>query len=111
LGHTVVVVYRPVAGREDALLDLVHAHVPALRALGLATDAPPVILRSPANGNLVEIFDWVSEEAVQRAHSMPEVIAMWDAFDVVCDFLKLAQLAEAETLFAHFERVEHPPLG
>ena len=105
MGHTVMVIYRPVAGREDELLKLVREHVPRLRALGLATDTEPTLLRSPSNGNILEIFDWLSAEAVEAAHAHPEVIAMWDAFDVVSDFLPLQQLAEASDLFPHFERL------
>ena len=106
MGHTVIAIYRPVKGREDDLLELVRRHVPILRDLGLATDTPVLALRSRENGVILEIFDWMSEDAVKRAHETAEVIALWDDFDVVSDYLALKSLAEAESLFPHFERVD-----
>jgi quinol monooxygenase YgiN len=104
MAHTVIAVYRPKPDSADALRDLIRTHVPRLRALGLATDAPVTLLRSPEDGTFLEIFDWRDEAAVATAHEHPEVLKMWEEFGALCEFAPLADLAEATQLFPHFER-------
>jgi uncharacterized glyoxalase superfamily protein PhnB len=99
--RTVIACYRPRPGQEAALTALVHAHVPALRALGLATDRAPYTLRA-ADGTVVEVFEWSSVDAITRAHELPQVQAMWAAFGAACEHVKVSQLAESQSLFAEF---------
>ncbi len=103
--ETVIALYKPKPGREEALLKLVRTHVPRLRELGLATQMEPVLLRSTKDGTLLEIFDWVDKAAVEAAHSNPEVGAMWTLFGNLCDFTSLGDLEESKVPFPHFERV------
>lgn len=105
MANTAIAIYRPKPGREADLRALLKTHVDQLRALGLATDAPTLTLRSPKDGTYLEIFDWVSPEAVEAAHTHPGVQPIWDAFGEVCDFGRPCDLAEAEAIFPHFERV------
>ena len=100
MGDLVIVAYRPKPGSGAALEALVRDHVPRLRRLGLATDRTPVFARA-RDGTLVEVFEW-REGAVDRAHGMPEIHAMWGEFAEVCDYLPLRDLAEAADLFATF---------
>lgn len=81
-------------------------HLKNLRSWGMATDAPSVLLRSRHDGSYLEVFDWVSKEVVDTAHKDPRVLAMWDAFGKVCDYVTLKDLKEAPEMFAHFDRVE-----
>ena len=99
--RSVIACYRPRPGQEAVLADLVRGHVPALRALGLATDRAPYAMRA-ADGTLVEVFEWASAAAIEAAHTHPEVQKMWDAFGAACESVKLAQLAETQKLFAEF---------
>ncbi|HPF15433.1 MAG: hypothetical protein H6830_10455 [Planctomycetes bacterium] len=101
----VIALYRPHPGKEEALLNLVRMHHGVLLDEGLATDEHPQVLKSQ-NGTLLEIFEWKDAEAVQAAHSNPAVLALWDAFSAVCDFVPLSSLPEAERPFPHFERVD-----
>lgn len=105
MAHTVIAVYRPHEGKGDALVELVKTHLPILREEGLATDRPSVVLRA-SDGTLLEIFDWVSGEAIETAQTNEAVQAMWEKFAAVCDFATLDSLPEAEKVFAHFERIE-----
>ena len=57
----------------EAVLELLHGHVPTLRRLGLATDRPTLLLRAPSEGVLLEIFEWRDGEAARTAHEAPEV--------------------------------------
>ena len=102
LPRPVIACYRPKAGQEAALLDLVRGHVPALRRLGLVTDRAPYCMRA-ANGTLVEVFEWASAKAIEAAHENPEVHRIWAAFGAACSYVKLSELAEAQQLFAEFE--------
>lgn len=104
MAHTVIAVYRPHEGKADELLALVKTHLPTLRQEGLATETPSVVLRA-SDGSLLEIFDWVSGEAVEAAHTNEAVQKMWEEFAAVCDFATLDSVGEAEKVFAHFERV------
>jgi hypothetical protein len=104
MAYTVIAAYRPKPGQATELLALVREHLPILRKQGLATEAPPVVLRA-TDGTLLEIFDWVSEEAVARAHESPEVLALWERFGAACDYVKLGELTEATKLFPDFERI------
>ena len=99
--RAVIACYRAKPGQEATLLALVREHVPALRRLGLATQRAPYSLQA-ADGTLVEVFEWSSAKAIEAAHQHPEVHRMWDAFGKACTYVKLSQLAEAQTLFAEF---------
>jgi len=105
MGYLVIAVYRPKPGKDTELLALVRDHLPALRAEGLATERAPVVLRAEG-GRLLEIFEWASKEAVDRAHTNPAVLALWERFGAVSEYARLADLKEAGELFAHFEIVD-----
>jgi len=99
--RSVIVCYRPRPGHEAALLALLRSHVPTLQRLGLATDRAPLAMQA-ADGSFVEVFEWASAAAIEAAHTHPEVHRMWAAFGATCDIVRLAQLAEAQNLFAEF---------
>jgi hypothetical protein len=105
MGRVVVVAYRPREGAEARLMELIRDHVPILRGEGLATDREPLVLKA-ADGTLLEIFEWSTAEAIDRAHSNPAVLAMWPKFAEVCDYTPLAGLDECRGLFATFDPVE-----
>lgn len=104
-GVCVIVAYRPKAGEEAKLLELVRNRVPTLRREGLVTDRAPTIMRS-RDGTIVEVSEWKSREAIEAAHKNPNVLAMWDKFFALCDCVPLKTLPEAEEMFAGFEPVE-----
>jgi quinol monooxygenase YgiN len=103
-GIVVIVAYRPKAGKEAELLEVVRARVPALRKEGLVTDRAPVIMRAK-DGTIIEVSEWKSQQAIEEAHKNPRVLALWDKFFAVCDCVPLNTLAEAETMFAGFEPI------
>ena len=106
MGHiTVIVAYKPKPGKAEALKALTKTHVPRLRAENLATEREPFILEA-ADGTIVEVFEWLSAEAIQQAHSNPEVHKMWGEFAAVCDYTPLKDVSEAGNLFAEFGTVE-----
>jgi len=55
-----------------------------------------------SDGTIVEVFEWLSEEAIQSAHQNPEVQKMWSEYAAVCDYVPLNSLTEINDLFASF---------
>ena len=106
MGDMVVAAYRPRPGREADLLALIRAHVPDLRAWGLATARPSLVMVGEG-GVVVEVFEWV-EGAIARAHEHPKVQAMWASYAEVCDYVPLRELPEAAQLFAQFAPLDLP---
>lgn len=104
-GIIVIVAYRPKAGKEKELLELVRARVPTLRKEGLVTDREPAMMRA-RDGTIIEVSEWKSHEAIDAAHKNPNVLAMWEKFFALCDCVPLKTLAEAEEMFAGFMPVE-----
>jgi quinol monooxygenase YgiN len=108
-GIVCIVAYRPKAGHEAELLDLIRGRVPTLRKEGLVTDRVPVIMRAK-DGTIIEVSEWKSQEAIEAAHRNPRVLAMWDKFFAVCDCVPLKTVPESETMFAGFEPIPTPPV-
>ncbi len=100
MGDIVIVAYRPKPGCEAALAALATTHLPILRRLGFVTDRPEILMRGE-NGVVVEVFEW-KQGATARAHAHPEVLALWERYAAVCDYVPLSTLPEAASLFATF---------
>lgn len=105
MGVIVIACYRPLPGRDEELLEVVRGHVPALRALDLATEREPIVMRA-ADGTVIEVFEWSSEDAVKRAHEHPDVQALWRRFEAVCQWIAPAEVAELRKAFPHFHPVD-----
>ncbi|MBZ0202721.1 MAG: hypothetical protein K8I03_06870 [Ignavibacteria bacterium] len=101
MGIIVISSYKPKAGKDAELLEVVKSHVPILRELGLATERPVQIMRS-ANGTIVEVFEWTSPDAIKKAHETPRVHEMWKEFEAVCEYESLSNLDESKHPFSEF---------
>jgi hypothetical protein len=96
--------YKPRPGCENALLELVRDHLPPLRAQSLVTERAPIVMRA-ADGTIIEIFEWVSQEAIAGAHNNPAVLDLWKRFEAACWYATPANLAEFQNMFSHFEPI------
>ncbi|MDB5091361.1 MAG: hypothetical protein JWR09_5355 [Mucilaginibacter sp.] len=96
--------YKPKPGKAEALKELAKTHVPRLKKEGLVTDREAVIMES-ADGTIIEVFEWLSAEAITKAHSNPAVHQMWAEYAAVCDYVPLNSLGEASNMFAEFDAV------
>ena len=101
MGILVICSYKPKPGMESEARRLMAAHVPLLRAHGLITERA-VVRGAGKDGELVEIFEWESEEKSRAAPAIPEIAAHWKAMSEAMDFVPLASLPEAARPFAHF---------
>jgi len=104
LGSISVACYKPRAGCEKALIELVRNHLPPLRAEGLVTDRASIVMRA-ADGTIIEVFEWVSQEAIAGAHHNAAVIDLWKRFEAVCTYEIPSNIPEFQNMFAHFEPV------
>ena len=100
----VIVAYRPKSGKEADLLQLTREHVPLLRAEGLATDHPVTACQAK-DGTIVEVFEW-APGGVERAHSNPVVLKLWERYAAACEIVPLASLSEVSNMFASFTPLE-----
>jgi quinol monooxygenase YgiN len=105
MGVMVIAAYRPRAGKDARLMELMKEHVPILRGQGLATERPAYAMRS-VDGTIIEVFEWKSKEAIESAHTNPAVLKMWEQFGEACEYTPLIHVKEASDLFAGFEPIE-----
>lgn len=105
MGRVVIVRYKPKPGKASALKELTKTHVARLKKEGLVTDREPIISEA-ADGSIIEVFEWLSAEAIANAHNNPEVLKMWGEYAEVCDYAPLNTLDEAGNLFAEFSPVD-----
>lgn len=105
MGVIVIAMYRPKPGRDDALLACVRDHLPVLRQRGLITDRTPIVMRSE-NGTILEVFEWLNQDAIDRAHHDPEVGKLWARFNEACEYGTMSELPEVDRVFPGFVPVE-----
>jgi hypothetical protein len=85
---TVLCTYRVKRGKEAEFREVLAAHWPTLRGLGLMTDAPPPQYRYTEQDDapvFVEIVTWVDGEAAMRAYDHPEAMAIWERLDALTE--------------------------
>ena len=93
--------YKPKTGKSAALKELMKTHLERLKKEGLVTDRQSIIMEA-ADGTIVEVFEWLSAEAIQNAHTNPAVLQMWGEYAEACDYVPIGSLAEAGDLFSGF---------
>ena len=105
MGNMVIALFRPKPEKAADLMACMRDHLPVLRAQGLATSRPSIVL-SATDGTLLEIFEWVSQAAIDAAHTNPAVLALWERYAASCDYVTLGDLKEAGCMFPGFALVD-----
>jgi len=98
----VIACYKPKPNKTAELRELMKTHLPRLKQEGLVTDRESIIMEA-ADGTIIEVFEWLSEEAIQNAHKNPAVLQMWGEYAEVCDYVPVGTVTEAGSLFSGFE--------
>lgn len=101
MGIIVIVGYKPKPGRERDLEGLMKTHYSILKGENLVTERDSVIARAK-DGTIIEIFEWVSSEAMQSAHENENVLAMWKQYENVCEYVPISKIPESSELFSGF---------
>lgn len=105
MGRMVIAAYRPHKGKDAELLKLAKEHLPILRSQNLVTDRPAYAMKA-ADGTIIEVFEWKSDDAIKAAHENPLILEMWKQYEQVCDYVSLSKVKESSDLFAGFEPIE-----
>jgi len=91
---TVLVTYRPRKGKEATFSRLLARHWPALKSAGLVAPGRPRLFRArdkrTGRRYYVELFAWRDARASDRAHRMPEVLAVWGPMEPLLESLEIA---------------------
>ena len=101
----VIACYRPKPGKNAELRDLMRSHVERLRAENLVTARKPILMEA-ADGTVLEVFEWLSQDAIDAAHSNPRVQEMWAEFSAACEYIPVSQVSEAAELFSGFRPID-----
>lgn len=101
MGRIVIVAYKPKPGKQADLEALMRTHLSVLRAENLVTDRDSILMRAE-DGTVIEVFEWLSREAMENAHTNPKVLQMWQEYAQVCDYIPIAEVPEASNLFSEF---------
>jgi len=101
----VIASYKPKVGKEEGMKEVLRDHMPILRKENLITDFPAIVLKAK-DGSYIEIFEWKSKEAIDKAHHNGNVKALWKRFEEICTYINLSDIEECKNLFAAFEPVK-----
>jgi quinol monooxygenase YgiN len=104
MGLISIAAFTPKRGKEAELLKVIDDRLPLLRRLGLATDRAEIRCRSK-DRVIISISEWTDQAAIDRAHTTPEVLALWGRFAACCEWVKLTDIAECKADFATFEAI------
>ena len=107
MGRIVIAVFEPKDGMEDRLKQVIAGRLPLLRKLGLATDRPSITIRA-SRLTILDVSEWVDDDAIDRAHETAEVMQLWDRFEECCEYVELNSIDEATHMFSTFDAVELP---
>lgn len=102
MGRFVIAAFKPKPGMQQQLLAVVEKHWRVLEAQGLVTERPRYAMQA-ADGTVLEVFEWRSPEAIERAHHDPAVLGLWAEFEAACDYVPLSALPESEHPFSEFQ--------
>jgi hypothetical protein len=100
-----VALYRPMAGKDAELSQLIAEHIPVLRKLELITERPSVLFKSN-NGTYIEIFEWRAADSAFKAEQHPEVAQIWEAMAKIAELPTIGSLEESKFHFPQFEPVQ-----
>src|ERR1700743_3230893 len=102
MGRTVIVGYKPKPGKEVALKESMKTHLPILAKEDLVRDKESYIMEAN-DGTIVEVFEWLSEEAIEKARTNPAVLKMWGEYAEVCEYIPVGNLSEIANLYSGFK--------
>jgi hypothetical protein len=85
---TSLCIYRVKPGAEPAFQQLLARHWPTLRRVGLAADVASTVYAGSEGEQqpiFVELLHWRDAGGADRAHEIPEVMAVWEPMGKLCE--------------------------
>ena len=77
-------------------------HYSILKSQHFVTNRVSIMMEAK-DETIIEVFEWASEAAMQQAHNNSVIQDLWQQYEVVCDYIPVAQVAEAAQLFSAFK--------
>jgi hypothetical protein len=105
LTRITIACYQPKEGKGEELKALVKEHLPILLGQQLVTNRKAIIMEAK-NGTIIEVFEWLSDEAIEKAHSNTAVLALWARFNELCDYVAPVTMDECQSVFSGFRAVD-----
>lgn len=105
MSRVVIACYRPKPDKQEALRELMKDHLAILKSQDLVTDRTSIMMEAE-DGTIIEVFEWKSEAAMESAHTNSVVQAMWEEYAEVCEYVPVADVAEAAQVFSEFIPLE-----
>lgn len=105
----VMAVYRVAVSKQTEMLRVIREKREYFSRVGYMTSRIPTLVRSPKNPEfMIDIFEWSSEDAIEKAHADPVVRRLWSRMEElwIDGGLGLEKLPESEEAFAGFEAVD-----
>jgi hypothetical protein len=102
---TSLCIYRVKKGSEKAFRGLLAKHWPTLKRVGLGADVPSTIyqgLEEEGQPIFIELLNWRDAEGANKAHEIPEVMAVWEPMGKLCETREGRPAME----FPRVERIE-----
>ena len=102
---TSLCIYRVKAGSEGAFRKLLAKHWPTLKRVGLGADVPSTIYQGAEDEGqpiFFELLNWRDAEGPNRAHELPDVMAVWEPMGKLCE----ARAGRPAMEFPRVERIE-----
>lgn len=85
---------------EEQFRELLAKHWPTFEQLGLVADEPAHLIlrgRDKERGLFyVETFPWANADAMNRAHSLPEVAAVWEPMANCCTSMEFPSVEQVD---------------
>lgn len=85
---TVLCLFRVRPDGVDEFKEHLRRHWPALHGAGLVTDDPPKQWTSSDRAGapvVIEMFSWKDASMAERAHDLPDVMAVWGPMGDLCE--------------------------
>lgn len=98
----VIAAFKPKPGKQGQLTEIVAKHWRILQEQELVTDRPRYAMQA-VDGTILEVFEWRSSEAIEKAHHNPVILALWTEFEAACEYVPLSSLAESSHPFSEFQ--------
>jgi hypothetical protein len=85
---TSLCIYRVKSGAEAKFKKLLAKHWPTLKRVGLAADVPSTFYQGTEGDKqpvFVELLNWKDRHGAERAHEIPDVMAVWEPMGKLCE--------------------------
>jgi len=96
-----IAAYKPLPGFDTGFKEVLKNHTNVLREEGFITDQK-VYQMQAIDGTVIEVFEWISEEAKEDAHNNPRVMELWSRLHEYAEMAKLMDIMECHAPMASF---------